>query len=172
MQRQVEQDEFEELVGEPSKGVLALSQFNPKPIPLLTWCYWRFFRWIHRVISLDGTALRNGPRQANYWYIHLARLWSPWKNTIGEDLSELLDADLVTQISAGEKAITSVLVLCNPYVVRHPVDGLPEFKPDRVEVLCGSQIAAAEIFDGFRRIMPTAGDIEDVFYAPCEWVAN
>jgi len=42
---------------------------------------------------------------------------------------------------------------------------------NRVEVLCGSQIASAEIFDGFRRIMPTSNSIEDAFHAPCEWVA-
>lgn len=172
MQRRVEQDESKDLVDELCTGVLALSPNQSEAHSAFDIVFTGDFSDGSIGLSvLMGRLSQMGLEGQTIGIFNWPDYRSPWKNTLGGDLAELLDADLVTQISAGEKATARVLVLCNPYVVRHPVDGLPEFMSNRVEVLCGSQIASAEIFDGFRRIMPTSRNIEDAFHAPCEWVA-
>ncbi len=172
MQRRVEQDESRDLVDEPCKGVLALPPNQSETHSAFDIVFTGDFADGSIGLSvLMGRLSQMGLEGQTIGIFNWPDYRSPWKNTLGGDLAELLNADLVTQISAGEKATARVLVLCNPYVVWHPVDGLPEFMSNRVEVLCGSQIASAEIFDGFRRIMPTSSNIEDAFHAPCEWVA-
>lgn len=96
---------------------------------------------------------------------------SGWTDNLCKDLADLIDTDDVTQISGHETATAKLLVLCNPYVIKDPVDGLPNFGAVRVDVLCGPQISNAEIFDGVRYHMPSAGEIEAAFQAPCKWVA-
>lgn len=172
MQRQVEQDESIDLVGEPCERVLAPPKMQSEVHSTFDMVFTGDFADGSIGLSvLMGQLAQMDLEGRTIGIFNWPDYRSPWKITLGEDLAELLEADLVMQISAGEKTTAKVLVLCNPYVVRYPVDGLPEFMPERVEVLCGSQIATAEIFDGLRRIMPTASEIEDAFHAPCEWVA-
>ncbi len=95
---------------------------------------------------------------------------SEWNATLDECIAELIDRRVVRQISGYEAITAKKVVLTNPYLASHKIDGLPNMNAESVLVYAGPPLTMSEINVGFRRELPRASEIEDLFGAPCEWV--
>ncbi|MCE0505454.1 alginate lyase family protein [Roseivivax sp. GX 12232] len=101
--------------------------------------------------------------------------WPDYENdtdlTFRPQISELLDAGRIEQISAFQEARAKTVVLCDPYLARIPIEGIPEITAQGLEVLCPAAGRSDAMFDPRRRRMPTEGELEALFKLPCRWVS-
>jgi hypothetical protein len=88
-----------------------------------------------------------------------------------------LDAAVVRMLSEGaahlirphDPARASHVVLCNPFVIRHPLAGLPDFGHDRLEVLGGPELHAGEYRAPRPRHLPSPAEVAAVFGSQPVW---
>jgi hypothetical protein len=102
---------------------------------------------------------------------HWPDYYSSWIDELDAEIAEWIDTGRLSQISAFEHASTARLILCNPYVIHHRIDGLPRFDANQFEVLGDPGLNMAEFYTGVRRVMPTKAEIEAVFEQECSRLA-
>ncbi|QBY01811.1 glycosyltransferase [Rhodophyticola sp. CCM32] len=102
---------------------------------------------------------------------HWPDYYTTWNDDLDESIAQLIDEGAIAQISAFQKVQAVEAVLCNPYIIHHPVDGVPDFEAKSVAVLSGPELTIAEFFDGHQRRMPTREEIEALFGCPGKWVS-
>lgn len=99
--------------------------------------------------------------------------WPDYDTTWGDDLeqgiADLVDAGALRQISAFESVKTQRLVLCNPFVVHHQIDGYPIIEAQHIDVLFGPEFHVAEFDDGLKVSLPTQNTLEQHFNMPVHW---
>lgn len=125
-----------------------------------------------RAVEIDRILDRVEERVAadgTFGFFHWPDYDQTWNRSLNARLIEMVAAGKISHISAFQKAETAEVMVCNPYLLNQPRDGLPAFKPRRVIVLCGMPLAQAELFDGYRRVLPTRDEVEALFGAPSEW---
>ncbi|WP_025311439.1 alginate lyase family protein [Roseicyclus elongatus] len=88
---------------------------------------------------------------------------SSWSDDLNPDIAELVDTGQVVQISAFSRVKAARLILCNPYVIHHAIDGLPDFDVEQFLVFGDPGLNSAEFYNGVRRVMPTRDEITSVF---------
>lgn len=85
-------------------------------------------------------------------------------------ICELLDSFAIEEISAFQKVRATEIVLCDPFLARIPIEGLPDFGSRRLTVLCNYAGSKVVVFDPRRRRMPTQAELERLFSAPSRLV--
>ncbi len=90
---------------------------------------------------------------------------------LDERIADLIDYGALHQVSAGTEVKAESVVLSNPYLLNHRLDGLPDFAPKRITAFAGPPLTFSEINFGHRRHLPTTAEIEERFGAPCTWVS-
>jgi hypothetical protein len=101
--------------------------------------------------------------------------WPDYAATDTADLApavtEMMTGGDVALIRRGDPAQADRLVLGNPFVIRHPVAGLPEFSPARLDVFGGPELHAGEYRSPRPMHLPSRSEIETMFGAPPTWVS-
>ena len=99
--------------------------------------------------------------------------WRDYENVLDGEfhpaVCALLDDQSIEQISAFQEARAETVVLCDPFLARYPIEGLPALAPSRVEVMCDYAGSLDVTLDPRRRRMPTDTELNDLFGQPCHW---
>jgi|GEM_PF-1080709 len=93
-----------------------------------------------------------------------------WHQDFHAKMCEMLDAFQIEQISAFQEATAKTLVLCDPHLCSHVIEGLPDFNATRLEVLCPEATSREASFDLRRQSMPSKKKLETIFKTPCFWI--
>ena len=110
-------------------------------------------------------------REETIGLVHWPDYRSSWNTTLDPRIAELIDRNDLYLLDGDTRTRTEVLTLCNPYLISHRLDDLPDLAPSKVCVLAGPPLTMVERFDGSRRILPRSSEIETLFGAPCSWVS-
>lgn len=103
--------------------------------------------------------------------VHWPDYRSSWNTALDPRVAELIDRNDLYLLDESCPARAGIVTLCNPYLINHRLDKLPDLAPSRVRVLAGPPLTMAERFDGARRVLPRTAEIEALFGAPCDWVS-
>jgi hypothetical protein len=85
-------------------------------------------------------------------------------------ICDLLDSFRLEPVTAYQEVPAERLLLCDPLLARHPIDGLPKPEARVMDVLCPYAGGLDAAFDPRRRRMPTKGELEALFGVPCRFV--
>ncbi len=83
----------------------------------------------------------------------------------------MLSEGAVQLIRPHDPARASRVVLCNPFVIRHPLAGLPDFGQDRLEVFGGPELHAGEYRAPRPRHLPAPAEVAVVFGSQPVWTS-
>jgi hypothetical protein len=100
---------------------------------------------------------------ANVGLFHWPDHHNSWREKLDEGLSEMVETGRIHHVSGDDQIPATEIVLCNPYVIAHRIDGLPDFQNDRLIVLGGPELNVAEFYDDRVRTLPTLQDISTIF---------
>ncbi|KPQ13239.1 MAG: glycosyltransferase [Rhodobacteraceae bacterium HLUCCO18] len=96
---------------------------------------------------------------------------SDWRSDPDGRVLDLIAAGRVRWVHAYEPARAGRVVLCQTHMIGHRIDGLPDFRADRVEVLAGPQLRAAVPPSAMGRHQPCEPEIERLFSGDVSWKA-
>ncbi|WP_421703037.1 alginate lyase family protein [Aliiroseovarius sp.] len=103
--------------------------------------------------------------------VHWPDYRSGWNSSMDPRIAEMIDAGTLVLLDGDSRTHARALTLCNPYLIAHRLDDLPDLSPERVRVLAGPPLTMVERFDGTRRSLPRDAEVEALFGAPCDWVS-
>jgi hypothetical protein len=95
-----------------------------------------------------------------------------WASVPADAVLRLVETGQVVRIHAHDDARAARVVLCQTHIIAHPIDGLPVFGAQQVEVLAGPQMRAPVPASATARHLPAVRQLENLFSAPVTWRAD
>jgi hypothetical protein len=130
-----------------------------------------FARNATAIVPLVAYLQRRISGGGRFGLFHWPDYHTTWNQPLHEEVAALLDEGRIFQVSAFETPTAKTLFLCNPYVVREPLDGFPRACGARFEVLGGPELNSAEFLDGHVRCLPSADHLARLFGRAPTWVS-